>query len=308
MKNINFSCPECYSELREGNNSLKCSKCKEKYAIESGIPIFIPSRLENFKEKEMRFHDKHSEKYDEAHNLESKKIQFIHEDFLKYLSSLPKKALVLEAGCGTGKDLVEIREKGFRAVGFDISRKMVEETGKKLKEKKFNDVKVFVGDAERIPFENELFDSVVMVATLHHLKNNEKGIREMSRVLKKGGTMIIGSEPNSWPYYFKKVKHSRVGRKIVSFFRKDYNVEEVSIGDETTEGFKEKELRKLFERNGLKVVKYNYVLFLSGFLLLLKINLPKAIEKALLSFDALLLKIPLVKRIGWHVNIVLRKE
>lgn len=308
MKNINFSCLNCYSELKEEKNSFKCSKCKEKYAIESGIPIFIPSKLEMFKEKEKRFHDKHSEKYDEAHNLKSEKIQFIHEDFLKELSSLPKNALVLEAGCGTGKDLADIREKGFRVAGFDISRKMTEEAGKKLKEKNFNDVRVFVGDAERIPFENEFFDSVVMVATLHHLKDTEKGIREMNRVLKKGGTMVIGSEPNSWPYYFKKVKHSKIGRRIVSFFRKDYNVGEVSIGDETTEGFREKELRKLFERNGLKVVKYNYILFLSGFLLLLKINLPKAIEKALLSFDALLLKIPLIKRIGWHVNIVLRKE
>ena len=48
------------------------------------------------------------------------------------------------------------------------------------------------GSVEQLPFVSESFDLVIVVLSMHHWKNKEKGIREITRVLKKGGRLIVG--------------------------------------------------------------------------------------------------------------------
>jgi len=304
-----FACPLCHSALVFGKSKIKCKKCKQEFAVKNGIPIFLPKNLKEFKKGEALFHDNHAGEYDKSHCLNSRKVQAIHSSFLQYLDRMQKGAEIIEIGCGTGEDIIKIAEKGFRVFGCDISEKMVEKTKQKLKERKKEEkAEFFVADAEMLPFKANSFDASLIVAALHHLENPKKALNEIARITKPNGFVIIGSEPNSWPYYFKKIKHSKIGKKIVSVFRKDYNVEEVSIGDKKTFGFREKELRKMAEEAGLKVIEFEYVLFLGGFLLVLKIELPKKMEEAILAFDRMLARVPKIKKAGWHINVLLQNK
>jgi ubiquinone/menaquinone biosynthesis C-methylase UbiE len=49
-----------------------------------------------------------------------------------------------------------------------------------------------VGDSENIPWENEKFDLVVCNSSFHHYPNPKRVLKEIRRVLKKDGKLIIG--------------------------------------------------------------------------------------------------------------------
>ena len=55
----------------------------------------------------------------------------------------------------------------------------------------WNDVNFLVMDAERLSFEDKVFDTVTISASLHHLTNIPRVLKEMVRVLKPGGHFMI---------------------------------------------------------------------------------------------------------------------
>ncbi len=89
----------------------------------------------------------------------------------------------LDLGSGSGKDSFRFIKKGAKVVSYDISIN-------RLKSQKFN-VERVCGDAEDLSFKNNIFDIVFGRAILHHLKNFEKSIFEVFRVLKPGGSFLV---------------------------------------------------------------------------------------------------------------------
>lgn len=55
-----------------------------------------------------------------------------------------------------------------------------------------------MADAERLPFDDETFDVVVGHAVIHHLPDVEQAFREMLRVLRPGGRVVICGEPTKY--------------------------------------------------------------------------------------------------------------
>ena len=74
---------------------------------------------------------------------------------------------------------------------LDLTEAMLEQ-GKRLAEKEeLQNISFVVGKAESLPFENETFDLVITRLSLHHFVEPEKPFREMQRVLKKGGKLVV---------------------------------------------------------------------------------------------------------------------
>jgi len=111
--------------------------------------------------------------------------------FLEILFEKFSKAgdLVLDAGCGKGGFLKKLREDTY-GVGLDIERENIEEAkkGKGLKNLFF-----VIGDLEYLPFRMETFNIVFCRNVLEHIKNGEKGINEMTFVLKNNGVILIST-------------------------------------------------------------------------------------------------------------------
>jgi len=99
---------------------------------------------------------------------------------------------VLDAGCGTGIFSIIFANKGASlVVGIDISPGSLE-TAKALK-KRFDlrNVEFKKEDMLQLPFEDEAFDIVWAWGTVHHTTNPFEAIDELSRVLKKGGALLL---------------------------------------------------------------------------------------------------------------------
>ena len=98
---------------------------------------------------------------------------------------------LLDVGCGRGEFLKNIYRKTAYAYGIDPDEAAIKENNY-IQNK-------FVGTVEKLPFDSNFFDLVVMCWVLEHLENPALAFKEIHRVLKPGG-QIIFLTPNTWNY------------------------------------------------------------------------------------------------------------
>jgi SAM-dependent methyltransferase len=110
-------------------------------------------------------------------------LESFMETLIKDQSSKIEDPKILDVGCGTGANLEMLAQYGT-AQGVDVSDDALEFCRKKgLDAKK--------GLAEELPFEDESFDVVTALDVVEHLDDDVAGLKEMHRVLKKGGKTLI---------------------------------------------------------------------------------------------------------------------
>lgn len=104
---------------------------------------------------------------------------------------------VLEVGAGTGFWVLNLWRAGIveRVDVTDISEGMLEACRVNAAAMGCP-VEVRVGDAERLPYEDQSFDLVVGHAFLHHLPDPQAALAEAHRVLAPGGALLIAGEPS----------------------------------------------------------------------------------------------------------------
>jgi ubiquinone/menaquinone biosynthesis C-methylase UbiE len=105
----------------------------------------------------------------------------------------------LEVGCGTGFFSLNLKQAGVldRCSVTDVSSGMVEATRRNAARLGFT-VEGRVAGAERLPYDDGTFDLVVGHAVIHHIADVEGAFREMFRVLKPGGRVVICGEPTRY--------------------------------------------------------------------------------------------------------------
>jgi ubiquinone/menaquinone biosynthesis C-methylase UbiE len=96
-----------------------------------------------------------------------------------------KNKKVLDVGCGNGDDCNFFARYAGKVVGVDCKQ------SPKWKVLKRNNLRFSKGNAEKLAFPNSCFDIVFSKDVLHHTKNPMLAIKEMKRVVKKKGTVII---------------------------------------------------------------------------------------------------------------------
>ncbi len=121
---------------------------------------------------DMKYYDEISKGYDELYGKEQlEKLNKIK----KYI----KKGSLLDVGAGTGIS-TRFFEDICECTALDPSEEMLNHyNGKKV-----------VGKAEELPFKDKSFDNVICVTALHHC-DIDKAIKEMLRVVKKDGVVIV---------------------------------------------------------------------------------------------------------------------
>jgi demethylmenaquinone methyltransferase/2-methoxy-6-polyprenyl-1,4-benzoquinol methylase len=138
-------------------------------------------------------------------------------------SSQPK--TILDVATGTGDFALEaLSLRPQQIIGIDISEGMLDVGRKKIVERKLNElISLQSGDSENIPFEENKFDAVTVAFGVRNFENLEKGLKEIYRVLKPGGMLVVleFSKPKMFPlkqlynFYFKAIL-PKIGRVVSS--------------------------------------------------------------------------------------------
>ena len=91
---------------------------------------------------------------------------------------------VLEVGCGTGLILARLAKRAADAWGVDLSPGM-------LRAARERGLQVVLGSATKLPFGDAQFDLVCSFKVLAHVPDIEQAVREIVRVTRPGGTMVL---------------------------------------------------------------------------------------------------------------------
>lgn len=114
--------------------------------------------------------------------------------------------IALDIGCGGGKTVNRISKKVSKAYGVDYSELAVKKAQKLNKKQiKRGVVQISRASVSHLPFEDEKFDIVTAVETYYFWPDKLNDLKEIRRVLKKGGTLVMVFEmcrtdenPDKW--------------------------------------------------------------------------------------------------------------
>lgn len=166
----------------------------------------------------------------------------------------------LDVCCGTGDWSLQLAEavgETGKVIGLDFSKKMLSIGEEKLQKTPFTNVTFMEGNALQLPFPDETFDYVTIGFGLRNVAHYETAIREMHRVLKKGGLAVCleTSQPENktirslYSLYFTKIMPI-LGKYVANSY------EEYSWLQESTMAFPNKNtLTSLFIKSGFKRVQ-----------------------------------------------------
>jgi ubiquinone/menaquinone biosynthesis C-methylase UbiE len=99
--------------------------------------------------------------------------------------------LVLDVATGPGYIAEAFAKEACEVIGVDLTEAMLAIARDRTSERRINNVAFRIGDAQNLPFEAGQFDVVVCRLALHHVQEPSKVMREMARVCKNSGTVLV---------------------------------------------------------------------------------------------------------------------
>lgn len=129
-------------------------------------------------------YNKLASSYSASRTVDSEDIQLLR----LLLERLPRRALVLDAGCGAGYPVAQILAKSFRVVGVDFALGPIQ-----LAVGNVPDGMFACADLSNVPFKNDTFDAVCSYYAIIHVPRIEhsKLLRDFHRVLRVGGLALL---------------------------------------------------------------------------------------------------------------------
>jgi SAM-dependent methyltransferase len=102
---------------------------------------------------------------------------------------------IIDCGCGAGDYVAGLAARGADAIGFEYQAEKV--LGP---ESKAQSDALSIADIERIPFGDETFDVAIVNEVLEHVPDDLAGLREVHRILRPGGRLIVFSPNRLYPF------------------------------------------------------------------------------------------------------------
>ncbi len=166
------------------------------------------------KEQVAQMFNQISAKYDFLNHFLSLGIDiYWRRKAIQVLKKEKKPQYILDVATGTADFAIEaLKLSPEKIIGVDISEGMLAKGKIKLENKKLTDkIELRLGDSEKLAFDDNYFDTVIVSYGVRNFENLEKGLLDILRVLKKDGVLLVleFSKPKIFPlkqlynFYFK---------------------------------------------------------------------------------------------------------
>lgn len=131
-------------------------------------------------------YDEIAEVYDEERSATSPELS--DDGVPEFLERLDDGSRVLDAGCGSGRPVLELVDRHHDPVGLDISTSQIAMARERVPAARFAQ-----GDLATLPFEDDSFDAIVSFYAIIHVpkEEHETVLSEFHRVLRPGGELLV---------------------------------------------------------------------------------------------------------------------
>jgi len=189
---------------------------------------------------------------------------YLRECFISEFIEPEKNDIVLDAGCASGRQLFAMRDKIKEGHGTDIGEGFIIEANAEKKRIGADNLFFHNVEMERLSFPVEFFDKIICAEVLEHVQNKEAGLKELLKVLKKNGTLVIttpnlNSDGTLWGRFLR-IMGVRKFSPIKCFTKEELE----KHGDCHVREFDRKNLSMWLEWNGLKILNIKSTSFIDG--------------------------------------------
>ena len=282
-----LACCKCKSSL-EGTEGLVCTNCGAEYSIKNDIPCIVTEETLQLA-RDIEVQDKVAIEYEQKRYQDPYSRKYHDWWTSKMLSCVKTDGRILDNGCGIGLLFNSIPDANI--VGLDLSIEMLR------KATKFGD-KFVLGNSEQLPFKDNSFDMIFCRSLIHHLSDPDMAVKEMHRVLKPGGEVvmvetnrsILSSLPrkiaNKGEHFSE--EHKNLSKKVlVELFKPYFNVDQISY---------------------FGYIAYPIIGFPDLITIFKYFPFKPAMYSFLMSIDNILSKIPFLRTQSWAILIKATKK
>ena len=201
-----IACPVCHAALTLSaalsdpleSGNLHCTTCQKDYPIVQGIPHFVQAaELSGLNRRFATLYDRFAWAYQPFLAVAFAIIGITEEHARREILDRlePGGGKVLEVSIGPGGNLPFLvnRQDVGEVFGLDISFGQLRRCQSYTRRKGWG-VDLFLGNAEQLPFQDEVFDSLLHMGGINFFNDKKKAIAEMIRVVRPGARILIGDE------------------------------------------------------------------------------------------------------------------
>ena len=118
---------------------------------------------------------------------------------------------ILDVGCGTGIFTLDVLKLGPSVVGLEISLPMLMRARQKTGGNAFHPI---AADMLSLPFADDMFDKTVSMTALEFVDNAHDAVRELFRVTRKGGTIVVTTLNSLSPWATRRKQKAEKGHHL----------------------------------------------------------------------------------------------
>ncbi len=147
--------------------------------------------MEKSLKDKMYFYEKFADDFDSKMNMydTKKRLDVVFNELLTEDITNKK---VLDAGCGTGWFSKGAVDRGAQVTSMDLGEKLLSKVAEKCESERV------VGSILQMPFPDNTFDIIISSEVIEHVPSPFEGVKEMYRVLKPGGILILTTPNQLW--------------------------------------------------------------------------------------------------------------